>query len=30
LINAVDHAYDYEHPDHHRLPADSADVPYQF
>jgi dTDP-4-dehydrorhamnose 3,5-epimerase len=30
LINAVDKAYQYEGPDHWRLPADSADVPFKF
>jgi dTDP-4-dehydrorhamnose 3,5-epimerase len=30
LINAVDVAYDYETPDHHRLPADSPDVAYRW
>jgi dTDP-4-dehydrorhamnose 3,5-epimerase len=29
LINAVDQAYDYENPDHHRVPADTADIPYE-
>lgn len=30
LINAVDHAYQYEGPDHWRVPHDSEDVPYKF
>ena len=30
LINAVDHAYRYEDPDHWRVPADSPSVPYSF
>lgn len=30
VLNAVDRAYDYEHPDHWRIPADSPDVPYRF
>jgi len=29
LINLVDRAYDYEDPDHWRLPADSPDIPYR-
>ena len=28
LVNAVDRAYDYERPDHYRLPADSPHVPF--
>lgn len=28
LINAVDAAYEYEAPDHHRVPRDSAEIPY--
>ena len=30
VINAVDVAYDYEDPDHWRLPSDSPQIPYQF
>lgn len=30
ISNAVDHAYDYEDPDHHRLPPDSDQVPFRF
>ena len=30
LVNAVDAAYDYDAPDHHRLPPDCADIPYQW
>ena len=30
LINAVDKAYQYEGPDHWRLPPDSAEVPFKF
>lgn len=30
LVNAVDRAYRYDGPDHHRLPPDSGDVPYRF
>lgn len=30
IVNAVDRAYDYEHPDHWRLPADTPHVPYRF
>jgi dTDP-4-dehydrorhamnose 3,5-epimerase len=30
LLNAVDQAYRYDGPDHHRLPADSPEVPYRF
>lgn len=30
LINVVDHAYCYEDPDHWRLPADTAEIPYRF
>jgi dTDP-4-dehydrorhamnose 3,5-epimerase len=30
LINVVDAAYDYEDPDHWRLPADSPEIPYRF
>jgi dTDP-4-dehydrorhamnose 3,5-epimerase len=29
IINAVDQAYDYEDPDHWRLPADTLDIPYR-
>ena len=29
-LNLVDRAYDYEDPDHWRLPADSSEIPYQF
>lgn len=29
IINVVDRAYDYEDPDHWRLPADSPDIPYR-
>jgi dTDP-4-dehydrorhamnose 3,5-epimerase len=29
LLNLVDRAYDYEHPDHWRLPADTAEIPYR-
>jgi len=28
LLNLVDRAYDYEHPDHWRLPADTTQIPY--
>jgi dTDP-4-dehydrorhamnose 3,5-epimerase len=28
LLNAVDAAYDYEGPDHHRVPRDSTEIPY--
>jgi dTDP-4-dehydrorhamnose 3,5-epimerase len=30
LLNLVDHAYDYESPDHWRLPPDSPLIPYSF
>ncbi|MDO9023579.1 dTDP-4-dehydrorhamnose 3,5-epimerase family protein [Zwartia sp.] len=30
LINAVDHAYCYENPDHYRLASDSTTIPYSF
>lgn len=30
LLNAVDHAYRYEGPDHWRVPPDSTTVPYTF
>jgi dTDP-4-dehydrorhamnose 3,5-epimerase len=30
LLNVVDRAYDYEAPDHWRLPADSPEIPYRF
>jgi dTDP-4-dehydrorhamnose 3,5-epimerase len=30
LINAVDHAYRYEDPDHWRVPPDSPNVPFAF
>lgn len=30
ILNIVDRAYDYETPDHWRVPADSTDVPYAF
>jgi dTDP-4-dehydrorhamnose 3,5-epimerase len=29
LVNAVDKAYDYDDPDHWRLPEDSPDIPYR-
>ncbi len=29
LINMVDEAYSYTAPDHWRLPADSAEIPYR-
>ncbi len=29
IINIVDRAYDYADPDHWRLPADTADIPYR-
>lgn len=29
-LNLVDRAYDYEDPDHWRVPADSEEVPYRF
>ena len=28
LVNVVDHAYEYELPDHYRLPADTDKIPY--
>jgi dTDP-4-dehydrorhamnose 3,5-epimerase len=30
LLNLVSHAYDYENPDHYRLPVDSAEIPFRF
>lgn len=30
ITNIVDRAYDYENPDHYRVPVDSPDVPYRF
>ena len=30
LINIVDHAYQYEAPDHYRLPLDTDRIPYRF
>lgn len=30
VLNVVDHAYDYEEPDHWRLPPDSPRIPYRF
>jgi dTDP-4-dehydrorhamnose 3,5-epimerase len=30
IMNLVDRAYDYEAPDHWRVPADSPDIPYRF
>jgi dTDP-4-dehydrorhamnose 3,5-epimerase len=30
IVNAVDRAYDYESPDHYRVPHDSEHVPYRF
>ena len=30
LINLVDRAYNYEQPDHYRLPMDSPKIPYRF
>jgi dTDP-4-dehydrorhamnose 3,5-epimerase len=30
MLNVVDHAYDYEDPDHYRVPQDSPEVPYRF
>ncbi len=29
MLNLVDKAYDYDDPDHWRLPADSIEIPYQ-
>lgn len=29
-LNLVDRAYDYEDPDHWRVPSDSAEIPYRF
>lgn len=29
LVNAVDKAYDYDDPDHWRIPEDSPDIPYR-
>ncbi len=30
LINVVNAAYDYEAPDHHRMPRDAAEIPYRW
>jgi dTDP-4-dehydrorhamnose 3,5-epimerase len=30
VVNLVDVAYEYENPDHWRLPADTAEIPYSF
>jgi len=30
LINVVDHAYQYENPDHWRLPSDTDQIPHDF
>ena len=30
IVNIVDRAYQYEDPDHWRLPANSQDIPYEF
>jgi dTDP-4-dehydrorhamnose 3,5-epimerase len=30
IINAVDHAYCYDEPDHYRLSLDTPDIPYRF
>ncbi len=30
LINVVDNGYDYEQPDHYRLPIDTTEIPYRF
>jgi dTDP-4-dehydrorhamnose 3,5-epimerase len=30
LLNIVDRAYDYEDPDHWRVPADSPEIPFRF
>ena len=30
VLNLVDRAYDYEDPDHWRLPADTDEIPYRF
>jgi dTDP-4-dehydrorhamnose 3,5-epimerase len=30
IVNAVDHAFDYESPDHWRLPPDTGEIPYRF
>lgn len=30
IVNIVDHAYDYESPDHWRLPSDTEHIPYSF
>jgi dTDP-4-dehydrorhamnose 3,5-epimerase len=30
VLNLVDVAYEYEDPDHWRLPADTAEIPYSF
>jgi dTDP-4-dehydrorhamnose 3,5-epimerase len=30
LVNIVDRAYDYEDPDHWRVPADSPEIPFRF
>lgn len=29
MINVVDRAYDYEDPDHYRLPVDTPHIPYR-
>ena len=30
IVNMPDQAYDYEHPDHWRLPATTGEIPYRF
>ena len=30
IVNVVNHAYNYEKPDHYRLPADTDQIPFQF
>jgi len=30
ILNLVDHAYEYESPDHWRVPHDSAAIPFRF
>jgi dTDP-4-dehydrorhamnose 3,5-epimerase len=30
LLNFPTNAYDYEHPDHYRLPWDTAEIPYSW
>jgi dTDP-4-dehydrorhamnose 3,5-epimerase len=30
LLNVVDDAYDYEDPDHYRVPQDAPEIPYRF